>query len=65
MLDLKIELAKEYLFRENKKDLREIYDICLISEAGSEIDTSGSLSMTQWKDDQKVAARIQLYFIVL
>ena len=58
---LKIELAKEYLFRENKKDLREIYDICLISEAGSEIDTSGSLNMTQWKDDQKVAARILSY----
>ncbi len=58
---LKIELAKEYLFKKNNKELDEIYDICLISEAGSEIDTSGSLNMSQWKDDQKVATRILSY----
>jgi surface carbohydrate biosynthesis protein len=55
---LKIELAREYLIEQNKTDLKEIYDICLISEAGSEIGTSGSLSINEWQEDQKIAAKI-------
>lgn len=50
---LRIELAKEYLLRKNKK-LNEIYDICLISEAVSEIDNSGSLSKLQYENAQKL-----------
>ncbi len=57
---LKIELAKEYLLKKKKK-LKEIYDICFISEAGSEISTSGSLTLAHWKDDQKEATRLLRY----
>ena len=50
---LKIELAKEYLLKRNKK-FNQIYDICLISEAVSEIDTSGSLSKSQYESQQRL-----------
>ena len=61
---LRTELAKEYLHKKNKNKINEIYDICLISESGSEIGTSGSLSMSNWKDDQRVAAKILRYTLL-
>ena len=61
---LRTELAKEYLHKKNKNKINEIYDICLISESGSEIGTSGSLSMSHWKDDQRVAAKILRYTLL-
>lgn len=61
---LKIELAKEYLLNKHKKKLKEAHDICFISEAGSEISTSGSLSLNHWKDDQKEAARLLRYTLL-
>ena len=58
---LKIELAREYLIKQNKTNLKETYDICLISESGSEIGTSGSLSLSNWKDHQRVESKILRY----
>ena len=55
---LKTELAKEFLQKENKDQLSQIYDICFISESGFEIGTSGSLTKLQYEQDQKVAACI-------
>ena len=58
---LKIELAKEFLRKENKNQLSQTYDICFISESGGEIGTSGSLTKLQYEQDQKIAATIFRY----
>ena len=41
------------MLKRNKK-FNQIYDICLISEAVSEIDTSGSLSKSQYESQQRL-----------
>lgn len=61
---LKIELAKEYLIKKEKNKLNKNYDICFISEAGSEVSTSGSINIDQWEEDQRVAARILRYTLL-
>ena len=58
---LRVELAKEFLSKKNKNRIKHIYDICLISEASSEIGSSGSLKLAHWKNNQRVAAKILRY----
>lgn len=60
---IKIELAKEYILKNNKK-IDEIYDICLISEAMSEIGTSGGSNYSQYTDFQKIQAKLLRYTLM-
>ena len=60
---IRIELAKEYIIKNNKK-INEIYDICLISEAVSEIGTSGGINYSQYEDTQKIQAKILNYTLM-
>ena len=60
---IRVELAKEYILKNNKK-IDEIYDICLISEAVSEIGTSGGINYSQYEDWQKIQARLLRYTLM-
>ena len=50
---LRIELAKEYINKNYQKKLDQIYDICLISEASSNISSAGALNEFQYEEYQK------------
>ena len=60
---IRVELAKEHILKNNKK-IDEIYDICLISEAVSEIGTSGGINYSQYEDWQKIQARLLRYTLM-
>lgn len=60
---LRIELAKEYIDKKYEKKLDEVYDVCLISEASSNIFSSGALNELQYEDCQKNNSQLLQYCI--
>ena len=61
---LRTEIAKEYLLKNKKNELKKIYDICLISEASYEITSSGAPDIDYHVDAHKAQIKL-LQFLLL
>ncbi len=60
---LRIEVAKEYLIKNKKKDLKTNYDICFISEAVFQMSTSGAPNTTSYIEAQKSSIKLLQYVL--
>ena len=60
---LRIEIAKEYLLKNKKKELKKIYDICLISEASYQISSSGAPDIYYQDDAHRAQIKLLQYLL--